>query len=169
MEPPAKRRFIASMAAAAGSMQWGALAVSVKSDHSRQAPITTVASLEAEEWHANSPGCLMAASTDRQKRGMATDPQSVAARKRPERISKRIQTLQQLVPLGSKMDTAAMLDEAIDDHIKFLQACLPRVEAAAKAASCHSCAQGLARTFPKSRSAVGNGAGNGSGAEKGFA
>eukprot|EP00850_Spirogloea_muscicola_P007087 SM000035S13067 [mRNA] locus=s35:253962:254891:+ [translate_table: standard] len=160
MEPPAKRRAIASMAAAAGSMQGDALAVKVSSDHSKQAPITTVESPEAEEWHANSPGCLKAASTGRQKRGTATDPQSVAARKRRDRIRERIQTLQQLVPSGSKMDTVSMLDELIE-YVKFLQ-----VEAAAKAARCHRCAQGVARTFSKRRSVVGSGAGDASGAEE---
>eukprot|EP00850_Spirogloea_muscicola_P002092 SM000008S22181 [mRNA] locus=s8:208532:209518:- [translate_table: standard] len=171
MEPPAKRRAIASMAVAAGSMQGGALAVKVNSDHSKQDPFTTVASPEAEDWHANSPGCLKAASTGRQKRGTATDPQSVAARKRRDRISKRIQILQQLVPSGSKMDTASMLDEAIN-YIKYLQvklkvnlARLRQVEAAAEAARCHRCVQGVARTFSERRSEVGGGARN-AGAEE---
>ncbi|RZC62756.1 hypothetical protein C5167_024507 [Papaver somniferum] len=56
----------------------------------------------------------------RASRGSATDPQSLYARKRRERINERLKTLQNLVPNGTKVDISTMLEEAVD-YVKFLQ------------------------------------------------
>ncbi|XP_040363570.1 transcription factor RSL2 isoform X2 [Rosa chinensis] len=56
----------------------------------------------------------------RANRGSATDPQSLYARKRRERINERLRVLQNLVPNGTKVDISTMLEEAVH-YVKFLQ------------------------------------------------
>ncbi|KAK6945994.1 Myc-type, basic helix-loop-helix (bHLH) domain [Dillenia turbinata] len=56
----------------------------------------------------------------RASKGSATDPQSVYARKRRERINERLRILQGLVPNGTKVDISTMLEEAVQ-YVKFLQ------------------------------------------------
>ncbi|ONK59950.1 uncharacterized protein A4U43_C08F12620 [Asparagus officinalis] len=53
-------------------------------------------------------------------RGSATDPQSLYARKRRERINERLRILQNLVPNGTKVDISTMLEDAVR-YVKFLQ------------------------------------------------
>ncbi|CAN6322494.1 unnamed protein product [Urochloa humidicola] len=56
----------------------------------------------------------------RAAKGSATDPQSLYARRRRERINERLKILQRLVPNGTKVDISTMLEEAVH-YVRFLQ------------------------------------------------
>ncbi|KAG9135315.1 hypothetical protein Leryth_015211 [Lithospermum erythrorhizon] len=64
--------------------------------------------------------CKDSKGKTRAARGNATDPQSLYARKRRERINERLRVLQNLVPNGTKVDISTMLEEAVQ-YVKFLQ------------------------------------------------
>ncbi|KAK1385714.1 transcription factor bHLH84-like [Heracleum sosnowskyi] len=76
--------------------------------------ITSNSSESKEAKTVNSSGQLRAV------RGSATDPQSLYARKRRERINERLRTLQTLVPNGTKVDISTMLEDVVE-YVKFLQ------------------------------------------------
>nr|WIE96109.1 basic helix-loop-helix transcription factor [Loropetalum chinense var. rubrum] len=66
------------------------------------------------------PAALNLNGKTRANKGSATDPQSLYARKRRERINERLRILQNLVPNGTKVDISTMLEEAVQ-YVKFLQ------------------------------------------------
>ncbi|XP_059629734.1 transcription factor bHLH84-like [Cornus florida] len=66
------------------------------------------------------PKALNLNGKTRASRGSATDPQSLYARKRREKINERLRVLQNLVPNGTKVDISTMLEEAVH-YVKFLQ------------------------------------------------
>ncbi|XP_057870928.2 transcription factor LRL3 [Cryptomeria japonica] len=73
---------------------------------------------EGETEHLNQ---LIQSQTCRKPPYASVEPPSVAARHRRNKIREKISSLEKLIPQGSKLDTARMLDEAIK-YIKFLQA-----------------------------------------------
>ncbi|CAN6450272.1 unnamed protein product [Victoria cruziana] len=68
----------------------------------------------------SSSAAINLSGKSRAGRGSATDPQSLYARKRRERINERLRILQNLVPNGTKVDISTMLEEAVQ-YVKFLQ------------------------------------------------
>ncbi|XP_058773072.1 transcription factor bHLH84-like [Vicia villosa] len=68
----------------------------------------------------NDSTAMKLSGKSRSSRGAATDPQSLYARKRRERINERLRILQNLVPNGTKVDISTMLEEAVQ-YVKFLQ------------------------------------------------
>jgi hypothetical protein len=80
---------------------------------------------------------------------ISKDPQSIAARHRRERISEKIRILQRMVPGGTKMDTASMLDEAIH-YVKFLKTQLKSLQERASGANSNRTVAGSGLGFPVS-------------------
>ncbi|KAL2520801.1 transcription factor bHLH [Forsythia ovata] len=78
------------------------------------------ASQELNEETSESQGLINSNGKTRASRGSATDPQSLYARRRRERINERLRILQNLVPNGTKVDISTMLEEAVH-YVKFLQ------------------------------------------------
>ncbi|XP_019152414.1 PREDICTED: transcription factor bHLH85-like [Ipomoea nil] len=66
------------------------------------------------------PGSTTSNGKTRASRGAATDPQSLYARRRREKINERLRILQSLVPNGTKVDISTMLEEAVH-YVKFMQ------------------------------------------------
>ncbi|XP_038903006.1 transcription factor bHLH84-like [Benincasa hispida] len=97
-------------------------------DHHIVSPNGQCTSSFSSEDDCNEPqeinGGITSSSTSngkpRASRGSATDPQSLYARKRRERINERLRILQSLVPNGTKVDISTMLEEAVQ-YVKFLQ------------------------------------------------
>ncbi|GAU42190.1 hypothetical protein TSUD_305350 [Trifolium subterraneum] len=80
---------------------------------------------------------------------ISKDPQSIAARHRRERISEKIRILQRMVPGGTKMDTASMLDEAVH-YVKFLKTQLKSLQERASVTNSNRTVAGSGIGFPVS-------------------
>ncbi|KAG6525827.1 transcription factor bHLH84-like [Zingiber officinale] len=92
-----------------------------KSGTSKRGPKRTRSRVEegcndnGNTYFLNSCSCI---SEDQEE--PSTNPQSLYAKKRRERINERLRILQNLVPNGTKVDISTMLEEAVH-YVKFLQ------------------------------------------------
>ncbi|CAA2999073.1 transcription factor bHLH84-like [Olea europaea subsp. europaea] len=91
----------------------------------RQSPSSYCSEDESNASHELNGGLASSSNSKgsgkaRASRGLASDPQSLYARKRRERINERLRILQNLVPDGAKVDINTMLEEAVQ-YVKFLQ------------------------------------------------